>query len=260
MTLKPPSVDELKRSRRLGRQMKQLYGELDKEWEKATDGVKISCKVGCASCCYLLTLATLPEGIAIAEHFLSDVQRRNMIPDLMRKFWEQLQHIEAKGVRTIRDGYFRKKVPCTFLDTVTNRCTIYSVRPEACRYHAVVTDPELCSPDVRGVVGKVNAMQFDAATLSEANRISNQAKLPLFIAPLPVVMLWSFKLLIEGREAFDLALHDPEMGVMDLMGWMERLNEDEGTNIPSAFQALPPEALVSAAEVPTATSGEPQAD
>ena len=147
-------------------------------------------------------------------------------------------------MKTIRDGYFRKKVPCTFLDTATNRCTIYSVRPSACRYHAVVSDPELCSPDVRGVVGKVNVMALDAAMLSESNRVSNQVKMPLFIAPLPVVVLWAFKLLIEGREVFDAALNDPEMGAMDLMGWMERLNNDEGTAVPSTFptepETLPP--------------------
>jgi len=236
MTTKPLSIDELKRLRRLGRKMKTAYVELDAEFVKSADGMKISCKPGCASCCYLLTLITLPEGVAIAEHFLSDVQMRNKIPELMRSFFQQIQHIEAGGVKAIRDSYFRKKVPCTFLDTATNRCTVYSVRPGACRYHAVVSDPEGCSPEVRGVVSKVNVLALDAALLSTANQASNQVKVPLFIAPLPVVMLWAFKLLIEGRAAFDAGLVDPEMGVLDLTGWMERLSADEA----AGEEILPP--------------------
>jgi Fe-S-cluster containining protein len=222
-----PDFDDLKRLRRMGRKMASLFETLDPEVAKAIEPLNVSCKTGCAGCCYLLTLVSLPEAVSIAEYFLSDKERRNLIPLLMRSFWEQVQHIPPGNFKAIRQAYFQKKVPCTFLDEETKLCTIYPVRPGACRFHFVVSDPVLCQPE-RGIqsVGHVNTLGVEAQVLSEANRVSNQTKMPLFIAPLPVVMLWAFKLLIEGRAAFDAALKE-ENGVMGLNVWMEMLHGDE---------------------------------
>jgi Fe-S-cluster containining protein len=239
---KLPDIDELKRLRRLGRKMTGLYKELDPAVEKAMDGMKVSCKVGCAGCCHLLTLISLPEAVAIAEHILADPRRRQTIPALSNKFFEQLNRIplteaSATGFKDLRTKYFATKTPCAFLDTTTNQCTVYSVRPSACRYHFVVTDPELCSPDRPGErVGRVNTFGADAKVLSEANRVSRQTKLPLYIAPLPVAMLWAFKLLIEGRAAFDAALAESAeaLGAMNLIGWMDLFERES----PAFSQAL----------------------
>jgi Fe-S-cluster containining protein len=222
-------VDDLKKLRRMGRKMTSLYETLDPAVAKMTEGVTLSCKAGCAGCCYLLTLVSLPEAVAIAEYFLADVQRRNLIPLLMRSFWEQTQAIPTGEFETIRRSYFEKRIPCTFLDEETKLCTIYPVRPSACRYHFVVSEPALCQPESgQQTVGRVSTLQATVQVLSEANRASSQAKVPLSIAPLPVVMLWAFKLLIEGRAAFESALKDENLGTMSLDGWTER-HEPEAT-------------------------------
>jgi Fe-S-cluster containining protein len=227
---KPIDIEDLKRLRRLGRKMMGLFEKLDEKVDAGIkkEGLKTSCAPGCAGCCYQLTLVTLPEAVAVAEHFLADVQRRQLIPLLMRSFFDQLRHIEVGDVGKIRQSYFLKKVPCTFLDLETKLCTIYPVRPAACRYHFVVSDPQLCQPESGNQsVAKVDVVQVDAEVLSEANRASNQAKVPLYIAPLPVAMLWAFKLLIEGRESFDLGMKDPDLGIMSLDGWVATLGRDE---------------------------------
>jgi Fe-S-cluster containining protein len=240
--VKPFDIDDAKRLRRMGRKMTALYDVLDPALKKATEGMSISCKSGCAGCCYLLALVSLPEAVAIAEHFLSDTGRRQLVPLLMRSFFEQAQAIPPGPFKTIRESYFAKKVPCTFLDTESKLCTIYSVRPSACRYHFVVSDPALCQPEAGNQeVARVNTLQADAHVLSEANRVSNQTKIPLFVAPLPVTMLWAFKLLIEGREAFDLALKDDTLGVLALSGWTELLRADESAPHQEARPEVPAE-------------------
>lgn len=215
-----PDIDDLKRLRRMGRRMMSVYAELDPVVAQRAAPLKPTCKVGCAGCCYLLPLVSMPEAVAIAEHFLSDAHRRQLIPALMRSFWEQAEKIDASDPKTMRQTYFQKKVPCTFLDTKTNLCTIYNVRPSACRYHMVASDPALCQPEAgEATVSLIDSHDADAVVLSEANRVSNQTKVPLYVAPLPVMMLWAFKLLIEGRKEFERAMTDPELGMMNLDGW-----------------------------------------
>ncbi len=248
--MKNPDFDELKRFRRMGRKMTAFYSTADVAMANGTKEMKISCKVGCAGCCHLLTLISLPEGVAIAEHFLADVTRRTLIPLLMQSFFGQLKHLDGESYANIRDTYFRKKVPCSFLDTTTNRCTIYSVRPSACRYHMVVSDPAACHPDSGDqMVQRVDSLALDTAALSEAIKVSNQTKIPLYVAPMPVVMLWAFKLLIEGREGFENALKDPNLGAMDLNGWIARLRESEsehGSEIQAGGPGMTLEEVVAA--------------
>jgi Fe-S-cluster containining protein len=242
-------IDDLKKVRRMGRKMTALYEVLDPAVAKSTAHLTISCKPGCAGCCYLLALISLPEGVAIAEYFLEDTQRRNLIPLLMRSFYEQVQSMPSgsfKSFTEVREQYFEKKVACTFLDTETKLCTIYPVRPGACRYHMVVSDPKLCQPEA-GVqeVARPDTREAEARMLSEANRVSNQAKVPLYVAPLPVVMLWAFKLLIEGRKAFEEALKDESLGAMGLHVWMDLLHAHQ-----QARQVPPPPPPVTPGETP----------
>lgn len=235
MTTSLPDFDDLKRLRRLGRKMSSVYKEMDLSVVKAMDGMKVSCKVGCASCCNLLVLASLPEAVAVAEYILSSVERRKLVPELSKRFWQQAEAIEQGGLRQIRVNYLKKKVPCGLLNTDNNTCMAYEARPGACRYHHVVTPPENCA-DPEAAVGRVDTRGVELALLSEANKVSKQTKLPLYVAPLPVVMLWAFKLLIEGRKAFEDALKDPNLGILSLDGWMQTLRADEAPEAPGAAE------------------------
>lgn len=241
MNMKVPDFDMLKRQRRMGRKMTSLYKELDALFVQKSEGMKLSCTKGCDSCCHLLVLVPLPEAVAIAEHFLSDQRRKLLIPDVSRRCFEQITKIplqpgttEAFG--TIRSAYFASKTPCALLDPATKTCTVYDVRPEACRYHYVTSDPAQCSPDRPGAqVSRLDTLEFDVRALSEARKVSHQTKMPLYVAPLPVALLWAFKLLIEGREAFDAALREPaeQLGALNLLGWTELLARDEeGQSVP----------------------------
>lgn len=226
--------------------MTALYRELDPKVALSMEGLKPSCKAGCTGCCHLLVLISLPEAVALAEYVLQNVERRKMVPELSARFWKQAQAIEQGGIRQIRTSYFKKKVPCGFLNTETNLCMVYEARPPACRYHFAVSPPENCSPDVEADVSRVDTREAELVCLGEANKVSKQVKIPLYVAPLPIAMLWAFKLLIEGRASFDASMNDPNLGVLNLNGWMQTLRSDEAIAVPPEAPsevALPTEEL-----------------
>ena len=98
----------------------QLHQGLDTVAEQArTNGPQPACQAGCAHCCHLRVEATEPEVLRIAQHLhtLPDADQATTLLRLQ-------QHVAAASACATRQ-------PCSFL--VHDRCTIYSVRPAACR-------------------------------------------------------------------------------------------------------------------------------
>jgi Fe-S-cluster containining protein len=88
----------------------------------------IACRAGCDHCCYQLVGVTPPEALAIFDHLsrtASDAELAELAP-----------RIAAARARTrgLSAGErFSPHHPCPFLEQPTGRCTIYEVRPLACR-------------------------------------------------------------------------------------------------------------------------------
>ena len=100
--------------------IEQLHQGLDTVAEQAgANGPKPACQAGCAHCCHLRVEATDPEVLHIAQH-LQTLPSADQATTLRRL----QQHAAAASVGTTRQ-------PCSFL--VHDRCTMYSVRPAACR-------------------------------------------------------------------------------------------------------------------------------
>jgi Fe-S-cluster containining protein len=88
----------------------------------------VACRAGCDHCCYQSVGVTPPEALAIFDHLsrtLSDAD---------------LEHVGARvaAARARTRGLttaerFSPDHPCVFLDVTAGRCTIYDVRPLACR-------------------------------------------------------------------------------------------------------------------------------
>ncbi|MCO5358500.1 YkgJ family cysteine cluster protein [Acidovorax kalamii] len=98
----------------------QLHRGLDTVAEQArTTGPQPACQAGCAHCCHLRVEATEPEVFHIAQHLRAQpaTVRADAISALQR-------HVATAQASTTRQA-------CSFL--VDERCSIYPVRPAACR-------------------------------------------------------------------------------------------------------------------------------
>ena len=106
---------------------------------------KISCKRGCAHCCYMNVDIWIGEALLL----LTTPQKMN---------WALIERRAAMAeslARENRAGQWIKRPidqrACVYLNR-KKRCTIYANRPMACRTYFVVSEPQLC--DTRRV-GKV---------------------------------------------------------------------------------------------------------
>ena len=95
-------------------------------------GLVPACHKGCAWCCHgVKVTVSIPEALAIAE-YLEDGRA------------ELVQKVEAAAQRRRHmntDQYFFSGETCPFL-SVTNDCSIYDVRPMACRRHCCLDSSE----------------------------------------------------------------------------------------------------------------------
>ena len=106
------------------RAVRRVVAVQDRTNANASFRNEVACRKGCALCCSLYVSATAPQVFAIADHI------RRTAPDLAA----DVARIEAADLRTRGlDGRGRliNKAFCAFL--VDNACSIYPVRPSACR-------------------------------------------------------------------------------------------------------------------------------
>lgn len=213
-----------KQSKRLGRVTLAVYREADPVAEKAAKTMGATCSKGCSHCCHLLTIVTFPEAVAIAEHLLTDLQWQANLGGLLSKLYEQINLLADPNLT--RKSYFEKKIPCVFLG-MNNECRIYPVRPTACRYHYVVSDPANCSHEAPENVetARIDLIALESKVWQEESRVSRQVGTPMFAAPLQVSLLWALKFLGENRAAFEKALTE-DHGVMGPLYWMNMMATD----------------------------------
>jgi Fe-S-cluster containining protein len=90
------------------------------------EGAKVACKAGCGHCCHVVVGVTAPEALTIFDYLKRSLSAH------------ELSRLEARVVefRERTRGFtsserFSPDYPCIFLDG--GYCTIYEVRPFACR-------------------------------------------------------------------------------------------------------------------------------
>lgn len=126
--------------------LKQMMVTLD----KATQGIS-PCKAGCSHCCYMATNVTYQEAQTISK--------------ATGKRLKALGH----GSDRVTDDENIKRfegTPCPFL--VDNQCSIYAIRPFACRVHYSVDSDNLLCKIVPGEsirAPTLNTLQFTAMHL-----------------------------------------------------------------------------------------------
>ena len=112
--------------------MKWVYSEMDKyEIEKP-----VSCTSGCSFCCYLHVTVSQLEIVPIIDY----CNKNNIDIDI--SVLEKQEH--ANNVDEFATIPYKDR-KCVFLKD--NKCSIYPVRPLACRKYYVVNDPEICNSE-----------------------------------------------------------------------------------------------------------------
>lgn len=110
--------------------IKEVYKAIDHFFTEAPDENKkeITCRAGCTACCYIDVDVTGDEVAAILNYCTENAIEIDK---------EYLKKQAAVGRKT-----YSNLSRCVFLKN--NLCSIYPVRPAACRKHWVKTDPSLC--------------------------------------------------------------------------------------------------------------------
>lgn len=88
----------------------------------------VACRAGCDHCCYQVVGVTPPEAIAIAI-YLQEMLDEAAFARVVQRVTEL--HERARELSSAER--FSPDHPCVFLDVEAGRCTIYAVRPLACR-------------------------------------------------------------------------------------------------------------------------------
>ena len=170
-----------------------LRDEADRRIQGRLDGTRqrgqaASCTPGCTACCRQLVVISPIEALAIAQFTRTHRSVASRLPNALTAWEARIAAAEelsrqmdgfdaADGYVSGADGgrlefsYWREQIPCPFLDN--GHCSIYPVRPFACREHYVTSDPRRCAEDLdsatpagtrmeyRSVAGEVGVRCYD---------------------------------------------------------------------------------------------------
>lgn len=119
-------------------------------------GISIPCQQGCANCCHLLIILSVPEALRLAEELilmpLSEYEKLRRYWDSISNFIREqlpmnslprnLNYIDYPNLRAISNWYTKQRKPCVFLQD--NICAIYEQRPLVCRDFIIMGSSSQC--------------------------------------------------------------------------------------------------------------------
>lgn len=171
------------------KEMHDLDGVLSRHLDRMekTDSIGCrSCKSPDPGCCYQKVMVYVDEVLPIAR--LLKQQGRDT-----PEFRERLRVTGEEMEGTNNDDWFhRDRRPCVFLSE--GRCSIYDVRPHACRSYYVVNEPHLCQPGETAGVWKVDTMRIAELFTDRSRTVQHALGLPsstkrLYLGSLPRLVL-----------------------------------------------------------------------
>lgn len=133
----------------------QLVSDEIAAMEKSVD-LSATCRAGCAFCCYFPIIVNEMEVKMMKqaiESFPDD--RKEFIKDHIKNYYtkykekiNQLSAIEDDMDEDFKYEYRKLLMPCPLLNTETNQCLAYEVRPIPCRTYVNYTDPKICEDNI----------------------------------------------------------------------------------------------------------------
>ncbi|WP_017470439.1 YkgJ family cysteine cluster protein [Amphibacillus jilinensis] len=144
----------LSNEEKLSRSFQGLLDQVSIEMDKIDEviGLKPTCQMGCAFCCYFPIIVTELEAKLIKQALnqLPRARYQQIYQQLLTyqsDYAEKLK--EARALDFYQDRNFKKNyrkldLPCPLLNLETNACMAYQVRPIPCRTYVNYMDPEIC--------------------------------------------------------------------------------------------------------------------
>lgn len=137
------------------------------------EGHPVSCKACTVpACCYQIVTLSIPEALLLARQLRRE--QRNT-PELS----QYLRVLAAEQHRLRHVAYFAQQRPCPFLD-LDRRCSVYAIRPAACRAYWIWSPFENCgSTDSTVTVARSDSRLLIARVLEFAFPIAAMFGVPL---------------------------------------------------------------------------------
>lgn len=148
-----------------------------------------TCPNSSPGCCYQKVFITFMEVIPIVDALRKSGRDTP-------EFRERLRIAGIEMEAGERYEFFQEGHPCVFLNE--GRCSIYSVRPGACRSYYVISEPNRCQPgDKQGAedgIYKINDQDYSHAVLDKGMAVNRMLKLKetpkrIMMATLPRMVL-----------------------------------------------------------------------
>jgi Fe-S-cluster containining protein len=86
----------------------------------------VACKAGCDHCCHVVVAVTAPEALTILDYL-----KRTLGAPALTQLTARVAEFHERTRALSSDQRFSPEYPCVFLEA--GRCSIYEVRPFACR-------------------------------------------------------------------------------------------------------------------------------
>lgn len=91
-------------------------------------------------CCYMSVSALMFEGLPVARKLIKQGKHETSLSNELHTVGDAMEKVTM-------EEWFATETPCVFL-TEDQKCSIYDVRPSACRHHVVFSPPKRCAPPI----------------------------------------------------------------------------------------------------------------
>ncbi|MCT2536905.1 YkgJ family cysteine cluster protein [Aquibacillus koreensis] len=118
--------------------------------------MKPTCQLGCAFCCYFPIVINEMEAKLMCkaiQGFPEDrkTELRDHFSHYYKKYGDKLKELTAIDFNAdpnFKLSYKKANVPCVMLNTETNQCMAYEIRPIPCRTYVNYTNPKVCEQNL----------------------------------------------------------------------------------------------------------------
>lgn len=160
-------TQDARAAKRAGRVVLQIYGKYGDRVRELAIAKGTTCREGCSHCCRLPASATIPEMVPVVAYLADRADWPRRRAELERKIRAYLAVSFPIDPRddAARTAFFQAQIPCVFLaDDET--CSVYPVRPSACRFHYSVSPPENCALGAEdNIVGRLDLRKLEDLVL-----------------------------------------------------------------------------------------------